>query len=424
MSGDQSDHDSTDIDRRDLLRGTGAFAAFAVAGVTPDEVLAQSDQPEGDIAALLEDMPRNWGRWGEDDELGALNFLGGQQALAGIETVTRPGATGAETFTLQLSMTGEVAEDPIFPTRTIARRDNTQDARSYAEGEVEPSAGGVKYVDDRFVNRLYPQGTTHVDAPGHAWYGDRIYNGFDAETTAAEKQFDEALESCGGDEVSRTRGMARADVSGVADHGIVGRGVLLDVGRVMGEENGRLPPNACISLSDLRRTADEQGVEIRERDVPLIRTGSGARARDDDPDYEWAPLEEPGICYSEELVNWIHEMEFPVLGGDTLSVEKNLQTIDGEQYLVPLHGACHRNLGVPFAEVLWLEELAESCATDGVYDFLFAGSPLNIERASGGPINPVAVKASMDDSQTATAETTTDAEATTADTTTNSDTTN
>lgn len=387
---------AADIDRRDLLRGTGALAAFALAGVSPAEVAAQSDRPEGDLEALLEDAPRNWGRWGEDDELGAFNFLGSEEALAGMEAATRADADGVETFTLQISMTGEVANDPIFPTRTVARRTNTQDEQSYETGEADPSAGGLKFSDDRFVNRLYPQGTSHVDAPGHAWYGDRIYNGFDAGTTAATKEFDEPLESCDGEQVSETRGLGRADISPVADHGIVGRGVLLDVGRALGGENDRLEPNACVSKEDLQRTAYQQGVTLGKRDVPLIRTGSAARARDDDPKHEWKPLEEPGICYSEELVNWVHEMEFPVVGGDTLSVEKNVQVIDGEQYLVPLHGAFHRNLGVPFAEVLWLEELAESCANDGVYDFLFAGAPLNIERATGAPINPVAVKASMD----------------------------
>ena len=394
----ESTHDCTDddIDRREVLRGSGALLAFAAAGVAPSEVAAQSDQPEGDLETLLEDAPRNWGRWGEDDELGAFNFLGSEEALAGMEAVARDDATGAETFTLQLSMTGEVDQDPIFPTRTVARRTNTQDAQSYAEGEADPSAGGLKFSDDRFINQLYPQGTTHVDAPGHAWYGDEIYNGFDAETTAATEEFDEPLESCGGESVAETRGMARADISGVADHGIVGRGVLLDVGRALGGENDRLEPDACISKEELQLTAYQQGVSLGKRDIPLIRTGSVARARDDDPDHEWAPLEEPGLCYSDDLVEWVHEMEFPMMGGDTLSVEKNVQTIDGEEYLVPLHAAFHRNLGMPFAEVLWLEDLAESCESDGVYEFLFAGAPLNIERATGGPINPVAVKATTD----------------------------
>ncbi|WP_134669941.1 cyclase family protein [Halorussus marinus] len=398
MTDNRSEASGGGVERREFVRGCGALAAFAAAGVSAADVTAQSDRPEGDLEALLEDMPRNWGRWGEDDELGALNFLGSAEALAGVRAATREDATGIETFTLQTSMTGEVDRDPIFPTRTVARRTNAQDERSYREGETEPSAGGLKFSDDRFVNSLYPQGTTHVDAPGHAWYGDRIYNGFDAETTAATKEFDEPLEGCGGESVSETRGLGRADVSHVADHGIVGRGVLLDVGRAMGGAGDRLEPNACISRADLERTADEQGVALEPRDVPVIRTGSVARARDDDPEHEWAPLEEPGLCYSEGLVEWVHEMEFPVIGGDTLSVEKNVQIIDGEEYLVPLHGAFHRNLGVPFAEVLWLEDLAESAAADGVYDFLFTGAPINIERATGAMINPVAMKATTSES--------------------------
>ncbi len=379
-------------DRRRFLQGVGGFAAFAAAGVAPEAVLAQDDQPEGNLEELLADAPRNWGKWGEDDELGAFNYLGSAEAMAGMRAAMRGG--GVEVFTLQLSMTGEVDADPIFPTRTVARRDNTQDERSYEEGEAEPSAGGLKFADDRFVNHVYPQGSTHVDAPGHAWYGEQIYNGFDASTTAATKSFDEPLESCEGEQVTETRGLGRADISHVADHGIVGRGVLLDVGRYAGGYDDRLAPNECVTLDDLRATADAQGVRIEKRDVPVVRTGSAARAREESPDTEWAPLEEPGICYGEELVQWVHEMEFPVVGGDTLSVEKNVQVIDGEQYLVPLHGAFHRNLGVPFAEVLWLEDLAASAAEDGVYDFLFAGAPINVERATGALINPVAVKAS------------------------------
>jgi kynurenine formamidase len=379
--------------RRDVLAASGAVGAFAVAGVTPREVPADQDEPAGDLEALLSDLPDNWGRWGDDDELGAFNYLGSEQAFDGLLTAVLGGRNRIETFTLQLSMTGEVDRDPIFPTRTVARRENTQDARSYEAGDAEPLAGGLKFSDDWFLNQLYPQGSTHVDAPGHAWYGDQIYNGFDESTTAEVKAFDEPLEDCQGNVVTETRGSARASIAPVADHGIVGRGVLLDVGRAKGAAGDRLAPDACVTLADLSETAREQGVTIRKRDIPLVRTGSAARARDDDPDHEWAPLTEPGLCFSEDLVRWVHEMEFPAIGGDTLSVEKNVQVIDGEQYLVPLHGAFHRDLGMPFVEALWLEDLAERCAADGIYEFLFAGAPLNIERATGALINPVVLKA-------------------------------
>ena len=31
---------------------------------------------------LLKDSPSNWGKWGDDDEVGALNYLGPEQVLA------------------------------------------------------------------------------------------------------------------------------------------------------------------------------------------------------------------------------------------------------------------------------------------------------------------------------------------------------
>lgn len=393
---DDNPEESTDgtVSRRHVLQGSGALTAFAMAGVAPVAALASTNQQEGDLAALLADLPKNWGRWGDDDELGAFNFLDGEQAFRGLTAAMKGGRAKLEVHTLQISMTGEVDEDPIFPTRVVARRDNTQDELSYDQGEAQPLAGGLKFSDDKFINTLFPQGSTHVDAPGHAWYGERIYNGFDALTTAETKTFDDALESCADGQVDETRGLGKADISHVADHGIVGRGVLIDVGREKGDSNGRLPPNACVTLDDLRETADAQGTSLEKRDIPLLRTGSAARARDQDPVHEWEPLTEPGLCFSEELVRWVHEMEFPMIGGDTLSVEKNIQTIDGERYFVPLHGAFHRNLGMPFAEVLWLEDLAADAARDGVYEGLFAGAPVNIERATGAIINPVVVKAS------------------------------
>ncbi len=389
-----ADEQSDGPTRRSVLGTLGAAAAFTAAGMTPQEVLAQSENEAGDLETLLEDLPTNWGRWGEDDELGAFNFLGSEEAFAGLQAAMKGGKKRLEVFTLQIPMTGEPARDPIFPTRTVARRDNTQDAQSYQEGEAEPSAGGLKFTDDKFINSLYPQGSTHLDAPGHAWYGDQIYNGFSEDTTAEEKQFEEPLEACSGDSVDTTRGHGKADISVVADNGIVGRGVLLDVGRELGDpETDRLAPEACVSLADLKRTAEAQGVKLNKRDILLVRTGSAARARDPDPDEKWGPLTEPGICFSEELVRWVYEMEYPTIGADNLSVEKSIQTIDGETFLVPLHGAFHRDLGMPVMEVLWLEDLAESCAEDGVYEFLFAGAPLHIERATGGIINPVVIKA-------------------------------
>lgn len=422
--GDGAEHDGCDcgtgVGRRDFVRGCGAAMAFAAAG---SSLGAAAEEAGGDIAALLEDLPDNWGRWGEDDERGALNLLGSEEAYRGLTAALRGGDGGIEQFTLQLSMTGEVINpdpdqpevvfpgegtdaewpstdtgDPAFPPRTPARRDNTT-----SEGGSQ-LAGGVAFVDDKFVTEAFLQGTTHLDALGHAWYGEQIYNGFDVGTTEATKEFETPLlgtegidaipddeESCLS-EVSETAGLEKADAGVAGSEGIAARAVLLDVGRhaEASDEKGRLPLGYEVTLEDLRATAEAQGVEVEQRDILLIRTGSIARTRD--PEAEWAPLNEPGLAFSEDLVEWIAERDIPYVGADNLAVEKAIQTIDGDTYVIPLHGALLRDLGVYLNEILWLEDLGEACARDGIYDFLFVGAPLNVERASGSPINPLVLK--------------------------------
>lgn len=424
MNYDTCDHDEhRGIDRRSFVRGCGAAMALSAAGIGPASITAaaQADETEfGDVAELLAESPTNWGRWGDDDELGALNLLGSEQAFEGMNAAMQNGKTGIRTFTLQVPLTGEIifdpaeAEpdatsetgDPVFPGRAPARRDNVQDEGSYRDGEAEPQAG-MRFSDDRFINELFLQGTTHVDALAHAWYAEpdeddesRIYNGFDAATTGSTKQFDRAVESCeieNGERVpvDETRGHERADIGVAADEGIVGRAVLLDVGRELGED-GRLPLGEAITYDDLQATADAQGTQIRERDIVLVRTGSMARTRNED--LQWSPLAEPGLVYSEELVEWIADMDFPMIGADNIAVEKVMQQheVDGEKqtFVIPLHGALLRNLGVYLNEILWLDDLAEQCASDGIYEFLYTTAPLYVERSSGAPVNPVAVKAS------------------------------
>jgi len=443
--------------RRNFMQGCGAAMAFALAGTSLGTVAAQEDD-EGPtpVETLLEDAPKDWDRWGEDDELGRLNLLGSEEAFDGMEAATREGRTGVRRFTLQLSMTGEVINpdpeqpdvifpdgevewpstdtgDPAFPPRTPGRRDNT----TPPEGSGTP--GGVAFVDDKFATDAFLQGTTHLDALGHAWYGEQIYNGFDVSTTNEEKEFETTLfgtatapdgpdpgdepdsaDAIGGNgdretlgPVAQTKGLGRADISGAAGSGLAGRAVLLDVGRHLddvSDENGRLPLGYGVTYDELMATAEAQGTELRERDLLLVRTGSIERTRD--PDAEWGPLDEPGLLYSDDLVDWIADMDIPYVGADNLGVEKVVQTIDpetGEQcdsadeegcetIVIPLHGALIRNLGVYLNEILDLRDLAAACAEDGIYEFLFTAAPLNVERGSGAPTNPVVLKPTTSDS--------------------------
>lgn len=48
---------------------------------------------------LLDGYPKNWGRWGSEDEVGALNYLGPQHVLDAVRLVR-----SGKVFTLQVPM--------------------------------------------------------------------------------------------------------------------------------------------------------------------------------------------------------------------------------------------------------------------------------------------------------------------------------
>lgn len=337
--------------------------AIGYSGYTTAE--ATSNEGESvTIQTVLDSKPKNWGAWGEDDQIGALNYLTAEQVKASTGSVVN-----GKVFTLQIPMTH--GSGPVFPGRAATMHFMAQDESSFVAGKMDPMPGGVKFSDD--VAFMYLQGTTHVDALGHAWYNDQVYGGKSAQSTVG--------------------GHSHADISALGEKGIVGRGVLLDVGRHSGTDtNNQLSPGTCITLEDLTETAKSQKTEIRKRDILVIRTGSIQRYYDDKADPAWSAMSEPGLCYSEELVAWIKDMEIPVIAADNLGVEKVAQEIDGAQIVIPLHAALIRDLGVVLSEIYWLEDLAADSAEDGVYSFMFIASPLKMEGGTGSPVNPIAIK--------------------------------
>ena len=101
-------------------------------------------------------------------------------------------------------------------------------------------------------------------------------------------------------------------------------------------------------------------------------------------------FDEPGLEYSPELVKWFHEMEIVSISADNVGCEQGINKQTGG--LGVLHGALLCNLGVIFNEIVWLKDLADDCATDGQYTFLFAGAPLKLVYGCGSSVNPIAIK--------------------------------
>ncbi|NMO03395.1 cyclase family protein [Gordonia sp. TBRC 11910] len=312
------------------------------------------------LTELLADSPTNWGKWGPDDEVGSLNYLTAEQVLAGAAQIQK-----GELFTLQ-RLIGDPNGDPVWPGRSPATREMILDESHWDEGGDGPAfPGGLHYADDKIYAFL--QGSTQYDALGHVWYDGKIWNGYDARTTIG--------------------GLSKASVAPIAERGVAGRAVLLDMARYRGKNN--LDPYETYTHEDLIACAEQQGTPIQKRDILLIRTNH-LQLFFDKGDGFYEDFCESGLVYSPELVQWFQDMEIPNLVTDTIANEVTFDPHNGVALV--LHNALMRNLGIAFTEICDLEKLAADCAADGRYSCFYVAAPLKISEATGAPVNPVAIK--------------------------------
>jgi kynurenine formamidase len=314
-------------------------------------------------SVLGDDALSNWGKWGPEDEVGCLNYLNAGEVLRGIQYVN-----SGEVFTLQIQMgRTDGPGDPVWPGRTGIQRQNEVDESAW-DTEAGPAfPGGFHYADD--TARIFLQGSTQYDALGHLWYDGKIWNGYDARTTIGEMQ--------------------KASVLPIAEKGIVGRGVLIDMARHRGKQ--WLDKGETFTHVDLEEAAKSQGVTIEPHDVLCVRTGwlrYWYELNDKEKFYDG--FIEPGLTYSRELVEWFRDREIPNLVTDTIANEVTYEPETG--VALPLHCALMRNLGVALTEITWLDDLADACAVDNRWNFLYVAAPLKIVGGTGAPVNPIAIR--------------------------------
>ncbi len=202
---------------------------------------------------------------------------------------------------------------------------------------------------------MYTHTGTHIDALNHFGYHEEIFNNFHA------------------DEHLGSRGWTKNGAEQIDP--IIARGILLDVAACKGVDC--LPPAYGITIEDLDKTCEKQGVEVREGDVVLVRTGRMRYWPDGDRVFG----DSPGLIL--ESAKWLTSKGIVTVGADNEAVEK---TPPGDPDVwLPVH--CHllAEAGVPQMELLNLEELS----SDKVYEFGFIGAPIKFRGATGSPLRPL-----------------------------------
>jgi len=298
--------------------------------------------------------PTNWNRWGPDDQLGTLNHI--------TPDVIRHAATLVErgrTHSLSL------------PVGMYQPAGDRRVARIMTEtGQNAKTRGKPLWIQDWLSLPLH--GPTHWDGLGHVFGGGCIYNGYDAEENVTPE------------------GALRNGIQHAANR-IVTRGVLLDVARIKNADT--LEPGYVITPDDLETAAHHQGVTFRSGDAILIRTGWIRTFRELG---EEAFLgSQPGIGW--DVTQWLHTNEAAVVALDNVDAEvrpcepKAAARIGFPDFDRPVHYELIRNQGMLIGELFALDDLADACAEDNIWEFLFVASPLNIPNATAGPVNPLAI---------------------------------
>jgi kynurenine formamidase len=173
---------------------------------------------------------------------------------------------------------------------------------------------------------------------------------------------------------------------------MAGRGVLLDVARYRAQRGDPLDPRKTTDLTveDLTRTADAEGVVVEVGDVLLIRTGwLGWYELESTPQDRTNFTGAPGLAASDDVVEFLWDRHVAAVAADCASLEAWPHPATEEEFLhfklIPL-------LGMAIGELFYLEDLAADCAADGAYDCFITAAPLNKRGGIGSPANAVAIK--------------------------------
>jgi kynurenine formamidase len=309
-------------------------------------------QPTPDELGELYERLKNWGRWGRDDERGALNHVTADHRRAAARLVAE-GATVSLAHDLAVQPSGE---NP-YPAQH----------HMLAAGDARDSTGlpGYEAARDYVGAHVHGLGVTHIDALCHMFVDGHMYNG----VPAAEVRSD---------------GARRNSVMALSP-GVVGRGVLLDVAGTRGVDH--LEGNDRIGIADLEAAEARAGALVGPGDIVLVATGRDAWRRAAGGALD--PLRDGMAGLHPECLPWLHDREVAVLGSDGISDPMPGMGIAGWPF--PVHQIGITAIGLHLIDNMALGELAATCAAAGRWEFLFTLAPLRIAGGTGCPVNPVAV---------------------------------
>ena len=289
----------------------------------------------------------NWGRWGEDDELGQANYITQEKRIAAARLV-REGIT--------VSLAHDVVQEDAVDTSAYLNREVIS---------VSPTGAADKL---EYTGSYHGTIHSHLDSLDcHIMYEGQGYNGVGYEEV-------EAADGC-------PRGSIHAHRNGV-----ITRGVLFDATLLPGRAapDGWLEPGTPITYEDLEILEEIQGIRVEPGDVILLHTGRWIRR---EALGAW-PVSDGVAGYHADVAYFLKDRGVAMIGHDMFN---DVSPSGVGNISLPLHSLALVSLGVSIFDNLDFTEVAELARQLGRYEFLFMASPLRIQKGMGSPLNPIAM---------------------------------
>ena len=297
----------------------------------------------------------SWGVFGDEDELGCLNFLtpeGLVQAAHGVQS--------GKIFRLDARI--GFADPPLFGRAAVVHKII----------ELGPLA------HDDLLDNYNTQESTQWDGLAHVGHirHECFYGGV---------QKSQIRSGPGG----------RLSIHHWAGK-IAGRGILIDAyghRKAQGLPVNPLEPGEY-SVADLEATLAAQGTTLRPGSILFVRTGWMESYEHLAPEQRHAfakfeNVKSMGVERSKEMAGWLWDHRVAAIACDNPAVESLPFDLADEN---ALHYLALPLLGLPLGELFVLAPLAEDCARDGRYEFLIASAPMNLVGGIASPPNALAIK--------------------------------
>src|SRR6516165_5404511 len=326
-----------------MRTSTGSLFASLIALLAIGKLSPQAVTPTPSHTVAPEDYERwkkelsNWGRWGKDDQVGALNL---------ITPAKRKQAAALVKEGFSVSMSGDA--------------DTTKAVDNPNPYELKMLTIGTDQISVNYHGIAH----THLDSLAHINDNGVFYNGYKPDADKVLKQ-----------------GHASNSIHNVKN-GIFTRGVLIDIPRLKGVLY--LEPGTPIYVEDLEAWEKKAGVKVSSGDALFVRTGVWARRKAVGPWLRGRAEGGKSAGLDPSVIPWLKQRDIAILGSDH------------PQYVSPsnLRGAVHDfallYLGVHLFDNCDLEALGDAAAARNRWDFLLTAAPLPIRGGTGSPANPIA----------------------------------